>query len=243
MGCMARFLVVLSAADHWTLSDGTAHATGYWAEEFVVPYRTFRDAGLDVELATPGGIPPTVDPVSLQPDRAGGAERAAQLRAELDELSGELARPRALEDVGDDGLDGVFLPGGHAPMEDLPGCAPLGRMLTALHNSGRLVSAVCHGPAGLLSAARADGTWLFAGRRMTAFSDEEERQGGLADRAPWLLETTLRQRGGDVVVSTPWLPHVVTDGNLVTGQNPASSGPTATRVLEALGAGVRQPSE
>jgi putative intracellular protease/amidase len=243
MGRMARLLVVLSGSDHWTLADGTAHPTGYWAEEFAVPYRTFRGAGLDVELATPGGTPPTVDPVSLQPDRAGGPERAARLRAELDELSGTLARPRALEDVGDDGLDAVFLPGGHAPMEDLPGCAPLGRLLGALYDSGRLVSAVCHGPAGLLSATRGDGTWLFAGRRMTAFSDEEERQAGLADRARWLLETTLRERGGDVVVSTPWLPHVVADGNLVTGQNPASSEATATRVLEALGARARQPSE
>jgi putative intracellular protease/amidase len=233
---MARLLVVLSASDHWTLKDGTRHPTGYWAEEFAVPYRVFRDAGLDVDIATPGGAAPTVDPVSLEPDRAGGEERAARLRAELDELAPTLARPQAVEDVAADGLDAVFLPGGHGPMEDLPGCAPLGRLLTALYGGGRLVSAVCHGPAGLLSASRADGTWLFAGRRMTAFSDEEERQAGLADRAPWLLESTLRERGGDVVVSTPWLPYVVSDENLVTGQNPASSGAAATRVLETLGA-------
>jgi putative intracellular protease/amidase len=235
---MARLLIVLSASDHWTLADGTRHPTGYWAEEFLVPHQAFRDAGLDLELATPGGRAPTVDPMSHEPDRAGGAERAAELRAQLDALADVLAHPRAIEDVDADGLDAVFLPGGHAPMEDLPGFAPLGRLLTALDGGGRIVAAVCHGPAGLLPAAREDGTWQFAGRRMTAFSDEEERMAGLADRASWLLESRLRERGGDVVVSAPWQPHTVTDVNLVTGQNPASSGPTASRLLEVLGAAL-----
>jgi putative intracellular protease/amidase len=182
---MARILIVLSGSDHWTLSDGTRHPTGFWAEEFVEPHRTFRDAEADVDIATPGGVRPTVDQVSLAPDRAGGDERAAELRSYLESLEDELAAPMSVEHAADNlgNYDAVFIPGGHGPMEDLPDCRPLGRILADLFDTGRVVAAVCHGPAGLLAARREDGTWLFAGRRLTAFTNEEERQAGLADRA------------------------------------------------------------
>jgi putative intracellular protease/amidase len=139
--------------------------------------------------------------------------------------------------VGD--YDAVYIPGGHAPMEDLPDCAPLGQIITGLYDSSRVVAAVCHGPAGLLSANREDGSWLFAGRRLTAFTNEEERQVGLADRAPWLLESRLRERGARFEAGPAWAPHVVVDGNLVTGQNPASSQPTTDRTLDELHVGQR----
>ena len=96
------------------------------------------------------------------------------------------------------------------------------------------MAAVCLGPAGLLAGRRGDGTWLFAGRRLTAFTNEEERQAGLADRAKWLLETRLRQEGADFEEGQPWSSHVVVDGRLVTGQNPASSKQTAERTLAVL---------
>jgi putative intracellular protease/amidase len=124
-------------------------------------------------------------------------------------------------------------------MEDLPDNADLCRILTELYDSGRIVAAVCHGPAGLLSAVRPDGTWVFAGLRQTAFLDEEERQVGLADNAPWLLEDTLRARGALFESGPAWQPYAVTDGNLITGQNPASSEPATERTLQALHVGSR----
>ena len=206
---MARILLVLSGSDHWTLADGTRHPTGYWAEEFVVPHRTFRAQGADVDIATPGGVRPTVDQASLSPEANGGDEaKAAGLRSYIDSIEAELARPLALEDVrqraGD--YDAIYIPGGHGPMEDLPCCAPLGQIIIELHDTGRLVAAMCHGPAGLLSANRDDGSWLFAGRRLTAFTNEEEEQAGLASKAPWLLETRLRERGARFVPGRPGSP-------------------------------------
>lgn len=237
---MARILLVLSGSDHWTLADGTRHPTGYWAEEFVVPHRTFRAQGVDVDIATPGGVHPTVDQASLSPEANGGDEaKAAGLRSYIDSIEAELARPLALEDVRQraGAYDAIYIPGGHGPMEDLPGCAPLGQIIIELHDTGRLVAAMCHGPAGLLSANRDDGSWLFAGRRLTAFTNEEEEQAGLASKAPWLLETRLRERGARFVPGPAWQPHVETDGNLVTGQNPASSQEAADRTLAGLRAG------
>ena len=240
---MARILIVLSGSDHWTLADGTRHPTGFWAEEFVEPHRTFCQAKVDVDIATPGGVRPTVDQVSLAPDRAGGAERAAELRRYLASLEHQLAEPLSLERAADNPgtYDAVFIPGGHGPMEDLPDCQPLGRILVDLFDTGRIVAAVCHGPAGLLAGRREDGTWLFAGRRLTAFTNEEERQAGLADRAKWLLETRLREEGADFDKGQPWNAHVVVDGLLVTGQNPASSKQAAERTLAVLAAAQSQP--
>jgi putative intracellular protease/amidase len=231
---MARILMVLSAADHWTLADGTPHPTGLWAEEFVVPHRTFVSKDLELELASPGGRRPGIDPASLTPENNGD-----EMRRYLESVDVELAAPLPLDDCARraDNYDAVFIPGGHGPMEDLADDPDLGRILIELYDSRRIVAAVCHGPAGLLAAARPDGSWVFAGRRQTAFTDEEERQAGLADRAPWLLESTLRDRGAVFESGPPWQPYVVVDANLVTGQNPASSRPAAEATLEALHVG------
>ncbi|HEV7823643.1 MAG TPA: type 1 glutamine amidotransferase domain-containing protein [Mycobacteriales bacterium] len=230
---MARILLVLSGSDHWTLADGTRHPTGYWAEEFVAPHRTFVQKGLELEIATPGGVRPTVDEASLAEDDG------EELRRYLESVDTELARPLDLAECARraDNYDAVYVPGGHGPMEDLPGNPDLGRILTELYDSGRIVAAMCHGPAGLLSAVRPDGGWVFAGRRMTAFTDEEERMVGLADKAPWLLEDTLRSRGAVFEAGPAWEPYVVVDANLVTGQNPASSQPAADATLDALHVG------
>jgi putative intracellular protease/amidase len=238
---MARILMALSAADHWTLSDGTSHPTGLWAEEFVVPHRTFVERGLELELASPGGRRPSIDQTSLTPEQNGGDEqKVADLRRYLESVEIELAAPLRLDDCvrRTDNYDAVFIPGGHGPMEDLPDDPDLGRILTELYDAGRIVAAVCHGPAGLLSAVRTDGSWVFAGRRQTGFTDEEERQAGLADRAPWLLESTLRERGAVFESGPAWQPHVVVDRNLVTGQNPASSEPATQATLEAMHVGT-----
>lgn len=235
---MARILLVLSASDHWTLKDGSRHPTGYWAEEFVAPHRTFLDRGVEVTLATPGGGRPSVDEASLSPEmNDGNTAKVAELRQYLDAVRSELSSPASLEEVAGRALDfdAVYIPGGHGPMEDLPGCEPLGRIIAELHEARRTVAAMCHGPAGLLSARRPDGGWLFEGRRCTAFTNAEEREVGLAEKAAWLLEDRLREEGARFEVGTSWQSHVIKDGNLVTGQNPASSQSAAEETLAALG--------
>jgi putative intracellular protease/amidase len=233
---MPNLLLVLTGADRWTLNDDSTHPTGFWAEELAAPMSVFRDAGVDVTIATPGGIRPTVDEASLSPEGAGGEERAAELRAELDALADRLSAPSRLEDVSPTEYDGVFIPGGHGPMEDLAASEELGQLVTTLLDDDKIVAAVCHGPAALLSATRPDGTWAFAGRRLAGFTNEEETQAGLADRAPWLLEERMREAGGHMESGPAWQPFSVVDDNVVTGQNPASSTEVAQRTVEALDA-------
>lgn len=231
---MSKILLVLTGSDHWTLNDGTKHPTGFWAEELLAPLEVFTEAGLDVTFATPGGVRPTVDEGSLSPAMAGGEESAAKARQALEALADRLAAPARLEDVVAEDYDAVFVPGGHGPMEDLAVSAELGRVLVTMLDADRVVSSVCHGPAGLLPAVREDGSWLFAGREVTAFTNEEETQAGLADKAPWLLENRMREAGGVFRSGSAWAPFVVVDGNLVTGQNPASSTEAAQEVTRLL---------
>jgi putative intracellular protease/amidase len=231
---MPNLLLVLTGADNWTLADGSGHPTGFWAEELVEPMRVFDDAGVDVTVATPGGVRPTVDEASLSPQGAGSQERAGELRADLDALADRLAAPERLEDVSPAQYDGVFIPGGHGPMEDLATSNELGQLLTTMLDDDKVVAAVCHGPAALLSATRPDGTWAFAGRNLAGFSDEEEAQAGLADQAPWLLESRMRESGGTIHGGPAWQPFSVVDRNIVTGQNPASSTEVAQKTVERL---------
>jgi putative intracellular protease/amidase/uncharacterized protein (DUF2267 family) len=226
---------VLTGSDHWTLDDGTRHPTGFWAEELLTPLSIFEDAGVEVTIATPGGARPTVDETSLSAEMAGGEETAAELRGALEARSGQLASPLRLEDVSAADYDGVFIPGGHGPMEDLAVSPGLGALLVSMLDDDKVVASVCHGPAGLLPAMRPDGTWAFAGRTMSGFTNEEETQAGLADRAPWLLEDRMRESGGSMEQGPAWQPFSVVDGNLVTGQNPASSGEVARHAVDQLG--------
>ena len=234
---MSSVLIVITGASHWTLTDGTQHPTGFWAEELLTPVSTFRKAGVQLSFATPGGVRPTVDEGSLSPDTVGGAEEAARQRAELDVLfAEELAKPLRLEDVKAADYDAVYVPGGHGPMEDLAVSPEMGELLVSMLDAGKIISSVCHGPAALLSATRANGEWAFAGRTLSGFINEEERQAGLADKAPWLLEDRLRAAGAELKVGDAWAPLSVADGTIVTGQNPASSGEVAEKVLAQLNA-------
>ncbi|GAA1948752.1 type 1 glutamine amidotransferase domain-containing protein [Nocardioides panacihumi] len=226
---MSKILFVVTGATHWTLKDGTQHPTGYWAEELLTPYRTITGAGHEVQFATPGGVVPVADGGSLAPENNDGVD----VRPALDAIAG-LKSPQKLEDVRLSEYDAVFYPGGHGPMEDLAVDPVSGRLLTEALDSGKPLGVVCHAPAALLAAVREDGKPTFAGRRITAFSNAEEAQGGLADKAAWLLEDRLRDLGIEVTVGEPWASHVVVDGNLITGQNPGSSGDLATRLVALL---------
>ncbi|PBC80024.1 putative intracellular protease/amidase [Streptomyces sp. TLI_235] len=231
---MAKILFVMTGADHWTLADGSKHPTGYWAEEFLTPYRAFTAAGHEVVVATPDGAVPTADAGSLSAGALGGEENAAAATAAI-AAAEPLRHPLVLADVDPAEYAVVFYPGGHGPMEDLAVDADSGRLLTATLDSGLPLGVVCHGPAALLAAERPDGTPTFAGYRLTGFSNTEERMAGLADRAPWLLEDRLVALGAEYSAGEPWAPYTVTDRNLYTGQNPASSGPLAEELLKAIG--------
>ncbi|MEU6657555.1 type 1 glutamine amidotransferase domain-containing protein [Streptomyces sp. NPDC046821] len=229
---MAKILFVLTGATYWTLKDGTRYATGYWAEEFAAPYKAVTEAGHQVVVATPGGVTPMVDMMSLRPEMAGSARIALDLEAVIRSAE-EIRRPIQLADARLEDYDAVYFPGGHGPMEDLCGDADAGRLLTAALASGKPLAVVCHAPAALL-ATRIHGVSPFAGYRVTAFTNDEEDAVGLASRARWLLEDELKELGVEFVRGEMWKPFTVVDRNLYTGQNPASAAALAERLLEVL---------
>jgi putative intracellular protease/amidase len=232
---MPNILMVLSGVDHWTLTDGTKDPSGYWAEEFVVPHRVLTQAGFTVDIAAPVGGTPTPDPASLKTEVAG--DEAPEYASYIEEHADELAKPKRLSDVDVADYDAVFIPGGHGPEEDLAHDPDLGRILVDAEQDGKIIAPLCHGPAALLSANAPGGRWIFAGRTLTVFTDEEERLNGTADRAPWLVETVLKARGAKVQqAEEAWGENVVVDGNLISGQNPASSKALAEKVVEVLNA-------
>ncbi|MET8409548.1 type 1 glutamine amidotransferase domain-containing protein [Streptomyces sp. NPDC005195] len=205
-----------------TLHRQLAHQLRYWAEEFAVPHRILTEAGFTVDIAAPVGGKPAADPVSLRPEAAG--PEAEAFAAYIDAAAEALANPTALSDVNTPDYDAIFVPVGHGPMEDLAHDPDLGRILVEADAAGKIIAPVCHGPAALLSANLPGGRWLFAGRTLTMFTNEEERLNGTADQAPWLVETVLKARGAVVrSADKAWNAHVVVDGNLYSGQNPAST--------------------
>ncbi|MEV6774095.1 type 1 glutamine amidotransferase domain-containing protein [Nocardia sp. NPDC051030] len=230
---MAKILFVMTGVDHWTLADGTQHPTGFWAEEFAAPYEALTEAGHEIVVATPGGVTPTVDHGSLAPEVNGGPEGAEKVAATLRKAT-ELRSPITLTEVDLADYDAVYYPGGHGPMEDLAVSTDSGQLLNAALASGKPLGVVCHAPAALLATADADGNSPFAGYRLTGFTNAEETQAGLADKAKWLLQDRLVALGADFQEGEPWAPHVEVDRNLITGQNPASSAPLAAELLKAL---------
>ncbi|MFJ9589032.1 type 1 glutamine amidotransferase domain-containing protein [Streptomyces acidicola] len=230
---MAKVLFIVSGATYWVLKDGTRYATGYWAEEFAMPYKAVTDAGHEVVVATPGGVTPNVDMMSLRPSMAGGEKGALELE-EIIRSAEAMRRPLKLSDVRLEDYDAVYLPGGHGPMSDLAYDADIGRLLTAQLASGKPLAIVCHAPASLL-ATRIHGESPFKGYRVTGFTNEEEEAVGLAPRATWLLEDELKDKVGVEYSRGPiWEPYMVEDRNLITGQNPHSAAVLADRLLEIL---------
>ncbi|WP_405848010.1 type 1 glutamine amidotransferase domain-containing protein [Streptomyces sp. NBC_01518] len=230
---MAKVLFVLTGATYWVLKDGTRYATGYWAEEFAAPYKLITEAGHEVVVATPNGVTPNVDMMSLRPSMAGGEQGALDLE-EIIRSAEVMRRPLQLSDVRLEDYDAVYLPGGHGPMADLALDADVGRILTAQLASGKPLAIVCHGPSAIL-ATRIHGESPFKGYRMTCFTNDEEEGVGLASRVPWLLETELKDKiGVEFSRGEIWKPYMVEDRNLITGQNPDSAAVLGERLLELL---------
>lgn len=230
---MTSVLIVLSAADKWTRADGTAYESGVWAEEFVVMDERLVQAGFNVDIATPSGVAPTMDPRSLDTTIV-GQEHVDHFRDYLSKVAARIKKPMVLADVDVSRYEAIVIPGGHGPVEDLYKDPDMGRVLLEANRAPKIIALVCHGPAALLAAKDEAGRWPFAGRRMTCFSDEEEVAFGTAANAPWLLANTLRKCGAIYEKGPNWSAFVVRDGNLLTGQNPASTASLADAVIAAL---------
>ncbi len=227
---MAKVLMILTSHDRL---GNTGKPTGFWLEEFAAPYYVLRDAGVDITLASPKGGQPPIDPKSDEP----GAQTPAMKRFRGDpEAQRALANTVKLSSMSADDYDAVFFPGGHGPLWDLAEDRDALALLERLHAAGRPVAAVCHGPAVLRRAKGADGAPLVKGKSVTGFSNTEEAAVGLTDVVPFLVEDALKANGGRYSRAEDWASHAVVDGNLITGQNPASSEATARALLEALAA-------
>lgn len=226
---MTRILMIATSADRMT--PGT-EPTGVWLEELTTPYYTFRDGGADVTLASIKGGAIPVDQRSVNADGENDASVERYLKD--DALKAEVADTPAFTSIDPSDYDAIFLPGGHGTMFDYPDSEDLARLVERFDREGKIVAAVCHGPAGLVSAKKPDGTPFVAGRRVAAFTDSEERAVGLDQAVPFLLETRMKELGAHHEAGPDFQPFALRDGKLLTGQNPASAARTAELVMEAL---------
>ncbi|MGB3766713.1 MAG: type 1 glutamine amidotransferase domain-containing protein [Phormidesmis sp.] len=224
-----RILIITTS--HASLGD-TDKKTGLWIEELTTPYYAFVDAGASVTVASIGGGAVPIDPGSQKAD---GENAPSVERYRSDEAFQKVVtNTSAIADVNASDYDAIFLPGGHGTMWDMPGSDRLAQIVSETLEQGRIVSAVCHGPAGLVSAKTAAGEPIVKGRKVAAFTDSEENAVGLSDTVPFLLESKLRELGADVQTVGDFEAFAVADGNLITGQNPTSSELVAEKVLSAI---------
>ena len=223
-----KILMVLTSHDQL---GNTGKKTGFWLEEFAAPYYVLKDAGAAITLASPKGGQPPLDPKSDLPESL--TELTKRFRKDK-AAQAELANTKKLSDVSADDFDAVFYPGGHGPMWDMPDNKISIALIEAFVKAGKPVGAVCHAPAALVNVRGKDSEYLVKGKRVTGFANAEEDAVGLSKVVPFLLEDRLKERGGLYSKDADWAPHIQVDGKLVTGQNPASSGPTAEALLKLL---------
>ncbi|MDR6263057.1 MULTISPECIES: type 1 glutamine amidotransferase domain-containing protein [Rhodobacterales] len=223
-----KILMVLTSHDK--LGE-TGKKTGFWLEEFAAPYYVFKDAGAEITLASPKGGQPPLDPTSDAED----AQTEATKRFKADEAAQqELAQTTVLSTVSAEGFDAIFYPGGHGPLWDLAEDADSKALIETFATSDRPIGAVCHAPAVFKHPKGPDGKALVTGRKVTGFTNTEEAAVGLTDVVPFLVEDMLKSNGGVYEKAADWASFVVTDGKLVTGQNPASSNEAARKLLSLL---------
>ncbi|MHC2109335.1 type 1 glutamine amidotransferase domain-containing protein [Methylobacterium sp. CM6246] len=223
-----KILMVLTSHD-W-LGD-TGRKTGFWLEELAAPYQVFKDAGAEVVLASPKGGPPPLDPKSSEPNFQTDLTRRFEADPEADAALSNTSR---LDGVTHVGFDAVFYPGGHGPLWDLAEDPASIRLIETTLRAGKPVALVCHAPGVLRHARAPDGQPLVAGKAVTGFTNTEEEAVGLTAVVPFLVEDELKAEGGLFSKAGDWQPYVVGDGLLITGQNPASSGPAAERLKQDL---------
>ena len=224
---MNILIVLTSHADLGT----TGKKTGFWLEELAAPYYVFKDAGATLTLASPAGGQPPLDPKSADADALTDATR--RFDADL-EAKAALAATHRLADVNLADYDAVFYPGGHGPLWDLAEDTTSIALIEAAIAAGKPVAAVCHAPGVLRHVRAADGQPLVKGKAVTGFTNTEEAAVGLTDVVPFLVEDMLVANGGTYSKTADWGVHVVRDGLLITGQNPASSAEAARVLMAAL---------
>lgn len=216
-----HILMVVTTADK--MNDD--HKTGLWLSEFGEAYLEFAKKGYNVTVASPLGGKAPVDDRSLEGD----------VPQEMLDTAIHLENTLKLDSIADVSIfDAIFLPGGHGTMFDLPDNEKLQAVIRELYEDNKIVAAVCHGPAGLVGVTLSDGTPLVAGKSVTAFTDEEERETTLDQFMPFLLETRLRELGANFVGAANWTNHLQVEGNLITGQNPQSTISVAKEVIKQL---------
>jgi putative intracellular protease/amidase len=219
--------VLMIVTSHAELGT-SGQKTGFWLEELAAPYYELVEAGFSIDIASPLGGKPPADP-------KGESSEATAVKRFLDDAEAmkKLAATARLADVGEP-YDAYFVVGGHGVMWDLAENEALARLLGRAHDDGRVVAAVCHGPAALSLVKDAAGAPIVKDRRVAGFSNEEEDAVGLTAVVPFALETRLRDLGGRYERGPKWSSFAVRDGKLITGQNPQSSVAVAKLVLEAL---------
>jgi putative intracellular protease/amidase len=226
---MHKILMVLTSHDQL---GNTGAKTGFWLEEFAAPYYVFQDAGAQITLVTPAGGQPPLDPKS---DEAGFQTDATRRFKTDDAAQVALAHTSKLADVKAADFDAVFYPGGHGPLWDLAEDKHSIALIEALLAAGKPVAAVCHAPGVLRHPKQANGQSVVQGKQVTGFTNSEEAAVGLTDVVPFLVEDMLKANGGVYSQGADWAPFVLSDGDLITGQNPASSEPAAHALLKRLG--------
>jgi len=222
-----KILMVITSHDQL---GNTGRKTGFWLEEFAAPYYVFRDAGVEVTLASPKGGQPPLDPKSDLPEN----QTAAMTRFKKDKAAHEaLAKTVKLSSVKSEDFDTVFYPGGHGPMWDLGEDPASIALLESFYNSGKPIALVCHSPA-VLRHVTYKGEPLVKGKRVTGFTNGEEEEVKLTKVVPFLVEDELLRLGAIFEKVRNWQPFSIVDGRLVTGQNPASSTSAAQALLKVL---------
>ena len=223
-----KILLVLTSHD--TLGS-TGRKTGFWLEELAAPYYVFKDAGVEIVLASPKGGRPPLDPKSNEPSFQTYLTRRFEADASA---KAQLATTVRLDSVKAEDFDSVFYPGGHGPMWDLAEDPNSVKLIETTLRAGKPLALVCHAPGVLRHAKRPDGKPLVEGKKVTGFTNTEEEAVGLTKVVPFLVEDELKAKGGIFSKAGDWQPYVLTDGLLITGQNPASSGPAAKVLIEML---------
>jgi len=221
-----KVLMVLTSHDQL---GNTGRKTGFWLEELAAPYYAFKEAGVEIVLASPKGGQPPLDPKSNEP----ASQTDMTRRFELDsQATAQLAATVRLDSVSQADFDTVFYPGGHGPLWDLAEDKNSIALIESFIGAGKPVALVCHAPGVLRHVRTPDGAPLVDGKKVTGFTNSEEAAVGLTDIVPFLVEDELKAKGGVYSNSDDWAPYVVTDGLLITGQNPASSAPAAAVLLK-----------
>jgi putative intracellular protease/amidase len=223
-----KVLMVITSHDQL---GNTGRKTGFWLEELAAPYYAFKDAGVEVTLASPKGGRPPLDPKSNEPEN----RTELTLRFEQDEdAQADLDKTVRLDTVRQEDFDTVFYPGGHGPMWDLAEDKDSIKLIESFIAAGKTIAVVCHSTGALRHVKTPDGKLLVQDKEVTGFTNGEEEGVGLTKIVPFLVEDEMLKLGAIFSKKVNWAPHVVSDGLLITGQNPHSSGPAANTLMAAV---------